>query len=71
MSQAHHINHLGAVFNNTSVLQQQLIREITGLERQLERLRLRDEFLDLSTLQTYEEMISSRKDMLSNLPREN
>lgn len=71
MSQAHQINHLGAVLNNTSVLQQQLIREITSLERQLERLRLRDEFLDLSTLQTYEEMINSRKDMLSNLPREN
>jgi hypothetical protein len=71
MNHAHHVNHLGVVLNNTSVLQQQLIREITCLERQLERLRLRDDFLDLSTLQTYEEMINSRKNMLENLPREN
>lgn len=70
MNHAHQVNHLGAVLNNTTFLHQQLIREITCLERQLERLRLRDDFLDLSTLQTYEEMINSRKLMLENLPRE-
>lgn len=70
MNHAHQVNHLGAVLNNTTILQQQLIREITCLERQLERLRLRDDVPDLSTLQTYEEMINSRKLMLENLPRE-
>lgn len=68
MNRAHQIQQLSVAYNNTSMMRQQLIREITCLERQLERLRLRDELLDMSTLQTYEEMISSRKEMLDNLP---
>lgn len=52
---------------DTTVLRKQLQREISCLELQLERLRRRDEFLDLVTQQTYEEMISSRKDMLNSL----
>ncbi len=61
---------LGAEQNDTSILKQQLVREITCLERQLERIRLRDHFADDVTLQTYEEMIESRRKMLHNLPWE-
>ena len=68
MNRAHQIQQLSVGYNNTSLMRQQLIREITCLERQLERLRIRDELLDMSTLQTYEEMIGSRKEMLDNLP---
>lgn len=56
--------------NDTSILKQQLVREITCLERQLERIRMRDQFADDATLQTYEEMIESRRKMLYNLPWE-
>lgn len=54
--------------NDNSILKQQLVREITCLERQLERVRLRDDLADDATLQTYEEMIESRRKMLHNLP---
>lgn len=54
--------------NENSFLKQQLVREITCLERQLERVRLRHDFADDTTLQTYEEMIESRRKMLHNLP---
>lgn len=56
--------------NDTSILKQQLVWEITCLERQLERIRMRDQFADEVTLQTYEEMIESRRKMLYNLPWE-
>lgn len=56
------------VRTDNSILKQQLVREITCLERQLERVRLRDDFADDATLQTYEEMIESRRKMLHNLP---
>lgn len=46
----------------------QLIREIECLERQLSRIRMRDDLLDMITLQTYEEMISSRQEILETLP---
>lgn len=60
----------GVEQNDTSILKQQLVREITCLERQLERIRMRDQFADDATLQTYEEMIESRRKMLYNLPWE-
>lgn len=55
---------LQPAMEDTAILRKQLEREINCLETQLERLKRRDEFLDLITLQTYEEMISSRRDML-------
>lgn len=53
--------------DDTTMLKKQLRREIACLEFQLERLKKRDEFLDLITLQTYEEMIGTRRDMLDSL----
>lgn len=58
---------LQPVMEDTSLLRKQLQREINCLRTQLERLHRRDEYLDLITLQTYEEMISSREDMLNSL----
>ncbi len=51
-----------------SILKQQLMREIACLERQLERVRSREEFAEYSTIQTYEEMINDRYKMLESLP---
>ncbi len=51
-----------------SILKQQLMREIACLERQLERVRSREEFAEYTTIQTYEEMINDRYKMLENLP---
>lgn len=68
MSQASVTSMLVPERNNNSILKQQLVREITCLERQLERVRLRNDLADDSTLQTYEEMIESRRKMLHNLP---
>jgi|GEM_PF-3738456 len=48
-------------------VQKQLKREITCLERQLERLRLRRDLLDDATLSTYEDMIMSRQAMLDEI----
>lgn len=53
--------------DDSGLLKQQLMREIACLERQLERVRSRDEFADYTTLQTYEEMIGSRRKMLGEL----
>lgn len=54
---------------DTSILKRQLMREITCLERQLERIRTRDELNNGSgTVRTYEDMIQSRRKMLYNLP---
>ena len=58
---------LGADLNDTTLLKQQLAREITSLEGQLYRLRTRNDAVDYSTIQTYEDMIISRKRMLDGL----
>ncbi|GAB3113058.1 hypothetical protein G8770_19065 [Aestuariicella hydrocarbonica] len=54
--------------HNSILMREQLIREITGLERQLEQLKINDEDRDFSQQQTYREMIHSRKGMLTSLP---
>lgn len=48
-------------------LKAQLEREISCLVKQLDRLKYLDAYLDTSTIKTYEEMISNRKDMLGEL----
>lgn len=58
---------LGADLTDTRLLKQQLAREITSLEGQLFRLRTRNDIIDYSTVQTYEEMILSRKRTLDTL----
>jgi len=53
--------------DDNSALVLQLEREITCLNRQLSRLKLLDGCLDRRTQTTYEDMISSRREMLSEL----
>lgn len=54
-------------FTNPLVAQKQLLREITCLERQLDRLRVRKDLLDESTVSDYREMIHSRQVILGQL----
>ena len=65
----HRAEHVGVTFQSISRVKEQLVREITNLERQLERMRLSDDMVDFSMLQTYKEMIHCRKEMLAHLPR--
>lgn len=58
---------LGADLNDVGLLKQQLAREITSLEGQLFRLKTRNDMIDYNTLQTYEDMIISRKRTLDGL----
>lgn len=48
-------------------LRKQLMREIMCLERQLSRLNLRPEMMPPLTIKTYEDMITSRKAILSKV----
>ncbi len=70
MSQAQHVGQSVASYSDTSHARKQLIREISCLERQLQRMKQRDNVLDATTERTYAEMIYSRKEMLSALPFE-
>lgn len=62
-------NTLGASFNRTEQLQEQLIAEITAFERQLDSAEMHGEQEDFSMIQTYKELIHSRRTMLDKLPR--
>lgn len=54
--------------NHTGRLRQQLISEITGLERQVHELKLQGKAVDFSLMASYKELIQSRKDLLKKLP---
>ena len=69
MAKHQRAQHVGIEFNSTSLLKEQLIREITSLERQRDNVRLVNNTVDFSMLQTYKEMIHCRREMLSGLPR--
>lgn len=70
MSQAQHVGQSLASYSDTSRARKQLIREISCLERQLQRMKQRDSVLDVTTERTYAEMIYSRREMLDALPFE-
>ncbi len=67
MRQQQKVNMLRQSSNDTHRYYRQLQREISCLEFQLERLRRREDCLDLTTLSTYEEMIRTRRNMLVDL----
>ncbi|TQV77605.1 hypothetical protein FKG94_14615 [Exilibacterium tricleocarpae] len=56
-------------FQSINQVKEQLIREITNLERQLEHMRVNDDTVNFSMVQTYKEMIHSRREMMAHLPR--
>jgi hypothetical protein len=53
--------------HSNTQLRNQLMREINCLERHLDRLKTSGYMKNQSTLDTYKEMILSRKDLLSDL----
>ena len=53
---------------NSTAMRDQLMREITTLERKLEQLSQIDGKVDYSLAQTYREMIHSRREMLATMP---
>ncbi|MFT7559887.1 MAG: hypothetical protein ACI93R_001802 [Flavobacteriales bacterium] len=67
MRQQQKVNTLTLTSNDTRLYCRQLLREISCLEFQLERLRRREDCLDSATLSTYEEMIRTRRNMLADL----
>ncbi|MBB3060569.1 MULTISPECIES: hypothetical protein [Microbulbifer] len=61
--------HVNISESETRKLRQQLEVEITWLNRQLEELQGAETDLDISLLQTYREMIFSRRALLGRIPR--
>ena len=53
---------------NSTSIREQLMREITTLERKLVQLKTLDGGIDYSLAQTYREMIHSRREMLATMP---
>lgn len=54
--------------HHSHAIREQLIREITSLERELEQLKIGEDNHNISLQQTYREMIQSRRGALSSLP---
>ncbi|WP_347331600.1 hypothetical protein [Marinimicrobium locisalis] len=62
-------NHaFSANLKGTEQLREKLVGEITRFERQLGALKSSDEPVDFSMMQTYKELIHSRREMLGQLP---
>ncbi|MCR8923020.1 hypothetical protein NO559_09560 [Dasania sp. GY-MA-18] len=51
----------GVGLQNTSLVKAQLLEELVELEAQMERLKAAGDAVDFSMMQTYKEMIHSRK----------
>lgn len=59
----------GVRLQNTETVKEQLLAELVELEKQMEYLENNSSSVDFSMLQTYKEMISSRKSMFNELNR--
>ncbi|MBB5211552.1 hypothetical protein [Microbulbifer hydrolyticus] len=62
-------SHVNISEPETRHLRQRLEVEITWLSRQMKELQGADASLDISLLQTYREMIFSRRALLGRIPR--
>lgn len=60
---------VGINLNRTEQLREKLIAEITQYERQLVALKLDNNRVDFSMIQTYKELIHARQELLNSLPR--
>ncbi len=62
-------NHaFSARLKGTEQLREKLLGEITRFERQLSALKSSEGPVDFSMMQTYKELIHSRREMLGQLP---
>lgn len=59
----------GARLQNTSLLKERLLEELVELDKQMEILTGRGDHVDFSMIQTYKEMIHSRKSLFIKLNR--
>lgn len=61
--------HADVRLQNIQAVKEQLLKEIIELESQLDRLKTSGNPLDLSLVQTYREMIHSRRQFFAELNR--
>ncbi|KKK63308.1 hypothetical protein LCGC14_2995620, partial [marine sediment metagenome] len=54
---------------NTVLVKEKLLEELVELEKQMEVLESQNAFTDFSMMQTYKEMIHSRKSFFNELNR--
>lgn len=59
----------GARLHNTESVKEKLLAELVELEKQMEQMEANSETTDFSMLQTYKEMIHSRKSFFNELNR--
>lgn len=59
----------GARLQNTRLLKERLLEELVELDKQLEVLSEQGDRVDFSMMQTYKEMIHSRKTLFNKLNR--
>jgi len=67
MNYANAVSSLDVAYRTDTQMRHQLMREISCLERHLDRLKASGYLKEQSTLETYKEMILSRKELLSDL----
>ncbi|HAG71990.1 MAG TPA: hypothetical protein DCL66_07270 [Gammaproteobacteria bacterium] len=63
-------NHLAPNFNNTNAIRDRLLLEIADLHVKLDGVDVTQSQENLSTMQSFKEMIHSREQMLGNLSRQ-
>ena len=59
---------LGVELERVEVLRAKLLAEVAECERQQSQLKLHGTCVNFTMIQTYKELIASRKDMLRRLP---
>lgn len=67
--QSRHETAGGVSLQNTVLVKEKLLEELVELEKQMEVLESQDTFTDFSMMQTYKEMIHSRKSFFNELNR--
>lgn len=59
----------GVSLHNTDLVKQQLLKELVELEKQMDVLKSSGDAVDFSMIQTYKEMIHSRRQFFNELNR--
>jgi len=59
---------VGIELDNTYKLREKLLTEIAGYEYEQSQLKINGNHVNFTLMQTYRELIASRREMLSRLP---